>query len=58
MRDNVLCRIKMLQEGTSYYNETKRAYYLQQYREKLAELDRLILNLTLGTAGGGQEQRK
>lgn len=47
MRDMVVSRIEMLQEGVTFYNEQKKAYYLQEYRTKLRELDQLILSLSL-----------
>lgn len=47
MRDMVASRIEMLQEGVTFYNDQKKAYYLQEYRTKLRELDQLILSLSL-----------
>jgi len=58
MRANVLSRIGMLQDGVTYYDERKRQYYLQEYRDKLIELDRLLLSLSLKAAGGGQEDKR
>jgi hypothetical protein len=47
MRDMVASRIEMLLEGTTFYDETKKAYYLQEYRSKLRDLDQQILSLSL-----------
>jgi hypothetical protein len=47
MRDMVAGRIEMLQEGITFYDDAKKAYYLQEYRCKLRDLDQQILSLSL-----------
>ena len=50
MRDMVAARIRMLQEGVTFYDEEKKAFYLREYALKLRDLDRQILSLRLLTA--------
>ena len=45
IRDAARSRVRVLNQGVTFYNEEEKARYLQQYESKLRELDRLILNL-------------
>ena len=47
MREMVASRIQMLQEGITFYDEEKRAYYLREYQLKLRALDQQIFSLSL-----------
>ena len=40
-------RIDMLKEGTTFHNSKKRAYYLQEYEEKLREIEELIRRMNI-----------
>lgn len=47
MRDMVVTRIAMLQEGVTFYTDDKKNYYLHEYESKLRDLDQQILSLSL-----------
>jgi hypothetical protein len=47
MRESALLRISMLKEGRTLHDGYKRAYYLQEYQQKVSNLDKLIRRLTL-----------
>ena len=47
MRETIAGRIEMLHEGVTFYDEEKKAHYLQEYESKLQDLDRQILSLSL-----------
>lgn len=42
MREVARIRISMLRDGITFHEGDRRSYYLQQYEEKLAQLERLI----------------
>ncbi|WP_298273295.1 hypothetical protein [Geobacter sp.] len=42
MREVVRIRISMLRDGVTFYEDSRRSYYLQEYEDKLRQLDRLI----------------
>lgn len=48
MREMVLSRIRMLQDGTTFYDEAKKSHYLGEYRSRLRDLDLQLLSLSLG----------
>lgn len=41
MRDMAMSRIRMLKDGTTFHDKARRAYYLQQYEEKVRAIDQL-----------------
>ena len=45
IRDAARSRVRVLNEGATFYNDEEKTRYLQQYESKLRELDRLILKL-------------
>ena len=45
IRDLARARVRMLNEGSCCYDEERKAFYLQEYDSKIAELDRLLHDL-------------
>lgn len=41
MRDTAMMRIQMLKDGVTFHDNAKKAYYLQQYEEKVRAIDQL-----------------
>ena len=42
MREVARTRISMLRDGVTFYEDDRRSYYLREYEEKLAQIERLI----------------
>jgi hypothetical protein len=47
MRDMARSRIQMLKDGVTFYDDTKRSFYLREYESKLREIDQQIRRLSL-----------
>ena len=52
MREVVRNRISMLRDGVTFYEESRRSYYLQEYEDKLRQLDRLIRKASIRIVTG------
>ncbi|WP_298440015.1 hypothetical protein [Geobacter sp.] len=52
MREVVRTRISMLRDGVTFYEESRRSYYLQEYEDKLRQLDRLIRKASIRLVAG------
>lgn len=52
MRDVARMRISMLRDGVTFYEGDRKNFYLQQYEEKLSQIDRLIRKLSIRLVGG------
>lgn len=55
MKQVAKIRIEMLKEGTTFHSKSKQAYYLQEYENKLREIEELIrrINIRLVYSKGG-----
>lgn len=47
MRDMAKSRIQQLNDGITFHDEYKRAYYLREYESKVRDLDQQIRRLSL-----------
>ncbi|SNB45725.1 hypothetical protein [Geobacter sp. DSM 9736] len=47
MRNVARSRLDMLNNGVTFYDEGKKAFYAGEYRKKLDEIDRLIRRFSL-----------
>ncbi len=47
MKEVARSRIEMLKEGVTFYDDEKKAFYLQEYEKKLQDIERLIRRLNL-----------
>lgn len=47
MKEVAKSRIGMLKDGITFYDNEKKAYYLQEYERKLRDIERLIRRLNL-----------
>ncbi len=47
MREVARIRISMLRDGITFYENDRRSYYLQQYEEKLGQIERLIRRISI-----------
>jgi predicted nuclease with RNAse H fold len=47
MRDVAKSRIQMLEEGVTFHDGAKRAYYLQEYQQKLRDIEKLIRRMNI-----------
>lgn len=47
MRQMAKTRIRMLNEGITFYDAERKAYYLREYEARVRELDQLIRRLSL-----------
>ncbi len=47
MKEVAKSRIEMLKEGITFYDNEKKAFYLQEYEKKLRDIERLIRRLNL-----------
>jgi len=47
MRQMAKTRIRMLNEGITFHDAERKAYYLREYEAKIRELDQLIRRLSL-----------
>lgn len=52
MREVARIRISMLRDGVTFYEGDRRSFYLQQYEEKLAQIERLIRRVSIRLVGG------
>ncbi|MRR06077.1 MAG: hypothetical protein EG828_03895 [Deltaproteobacteria bacterium] len=53
-------RIEMLREGITFHSKSKQAYYLQEYEDKLREIEELLrrMNIRLVYSKGADENEK
>lgn len=58
MREVARIRISMLREGITFYEGDRRNYYLQQYEEKLAQIERLIRRASIRLVDGKADTSK
>jgi len=47
----------MLRDGTTFHQGDKRAYLLQQYEEKLAQIEHLIRRISIHIVGPDETDR-
>lgn len=47
MREVARTRISMLRDGVTFYDSDRRSYYLQQYEEKLRQIEGLIRRISI-----------
>lgn len=47
MREVARIRISMLRDGVTFYESDRRIFYLRQYEEKLAQIERLIRRFSI-----------
>jgi len=47
MKQVALCRIALLKEGVTFYDETKRVKYLREYEGKVRDIEDLMRRLTI-----------
>lgn len=47
MKQVAKIRIEMLKEGTTFHSKSKQAYYLQEYENKLREIEELIRRINI-----------
>jgi uncharacterized membrane protein len=47
MREVARIRIDMLQNGVTFHEESKRDYYLREYREKLKKIEDIIRRMNI-----------
>ncbi|ANA40530.1 MULTISPECIES: hypothetical protein [Geobacter] len=57
MREVAKTRIAMLRDGTTFHQGDKRAYLLQQYEEKLAQIEHLIRRISIHIVGPDETDR-
>ena len=55
MREVARIRISMLRDGVTFYEGDRRSYYLQQYEEKLSQIERLIRRASIRLVDGQAE---
>jgi capsule polysaccharide export protein KpsE/RkpR len=60
MKSVAKMRIEMLREGTTFHSKSKQAFYLQEYEEKLREIEELLrrMNIRLVYSKGADEKEK
>jgi hypothetical protein len=53
-------RIEMLREGITFHSKSRQAYYLQEYEDKLREIEELLrrMNIRLVYSKGAVEKEK
>jgi hypothetical protein len=51
MKEAAKIRIAMLRDGTTFHQGERRAYYLRQYEEKLAQIEHLIRRISIRLIG-------
>lgn len=47
MREVARTRISMLRDGVTFYESDRRSYYLQQYEDKLRQIEGLIRRISI-----------
>jgi len=57
IRDLARSRVRMLNEGASFYDADKKAFYLQEYESKISELERLLHDLPSKPLRTNQEEK-
>jgi hypothetical protein len=60
MKSVAKMRIEMLREGITFHSKSKQAFYLQEYEEKLREIEELLrrMNIRLVYSKGADEKEK
>lgn len=58
MREVARIRISMLRDGVTFYEDDRRSYYLQQYEEKLKQIDGLIRRFSIRLVGATAEESR
>jgi hypothetical protein len=54
MRETAMTRIRMLKEGVTFHDNARRAYYLQQYEEKVRAIDQLNRRIAIRLVRPGE----
>lgn len=52
MREVARTRISMLRDGVTLYDDSRRNYYLQEYEDRLQQLDQLIRKASFRIVSG------
>ncbi len=58
MKQVAKTRISMLKEGVTFHDNAKRAYYLQEYEEKLKSIEDLIRRISIRIVHSNKENEK
>ncbi|RNC69605.1 MAG: hypothetical protein ED859_07295 [Desulfuromonadales bacterium] len=56
MREVARIRISMLRDGVTFYESDKRSYYLQEYEDKLRQIERLIRQFSIRLVSPSSEE--
>ncbi len=56
MRETAMMRIQMLRDGVTFHDNARRAYYLQQYEEKVRTIDQLNRRIAIRLVRPGESR--